>query len=52
MKEKYKNIIEDIIEVALEIVIKSIIGITMVVIFALVCKAFELSTFPFIFFLC
>lgn len=48
MKEKYKNIIE----VALEIVIKSIIGITMVVIFALVCKAFELSTFPFIFFLC
>lgn len=48
MKEKYKNIIE----VALEIVIKSIIGITMVVIFALVCKAFELSIFPFIFFLC
>lgn len=52
MKEKYKNIIENIIEVALKIVIKSIIGITMVVIFALVCKAFGLSTFPFIFFLC
>ena len=52
MKEKYKNIIEDIIEVVLKIVIKSIIGITMVVIFTLVCKAFGLSIFPFIFFLC
>lgn len=48
MKEIYQNIIE----VVLKFVIKSIIGITMVVIFALVCKAFELSTFPFIFFLC
>lgn len=48
MKEKYKNIIE----VVLKFVIKSIIGITMVVIFALVCKAFRLSAFPFIFFLC
>lgn len=52
MKEKYKNIIEDIIEVVLKFVIKSIIGITMIAIFALACKAFELSTFPFIFFLC
>lgn len=48
MKESYKNIIE----VVLKFFIKSIIGITMVVIFALVCKAFELSIFPFIFFLC
>ena len=48
MKEKYKNIIE----VVLKIVIKSIIGITMVVIFALVCKVFNLNAFPFIFFLC
>lgn len=48
MKEIYKNIIE----VVLKFVIKSIIGITMVVIFALVCKAFNLNAFPFIFFLC
>lgn len=48
MKEIYKNIIE----VVLKFVIKSIIGITIVAIFALVCKVFKLDAFPFIFFLC
>lgn len=47
MKEIYQNIIE----VVLKFVIKSIIGITMVVIFVLVCKVFKLSIFPFIFYI-